>query len=80
MPASTMALTPPQPSLRISMNQFNALHGDEPIESPREWNSQPLSANVKYRTSPPKTSTVVSVIMVILNHQAIDNSDIEVHP
>ena len=75
-----MALTPPQPSLIRSINQFNALHGDEPIDSPIEWNSQPPAANVKYRTSPPKTSPVVSVIMGRLNHHAIDNSDVEVHP
>ena len=31
-------------------------------------------------TSPPKTSPVVSAIVGILNHHAIDNGDVEVHP
>ena len=58
------------------MNQFNALHGDEPKEPPREWNSQPPAAHFKSSSSPYITNPVVSSIMVKLNHHAIDNGDI----
>ena len=64
------------PSLRIMMNQFNALHGDEPKEPPREWNIQPMAAHFKSRSSPSRTNPVVSAIMGKLNHHAIDNVDI----
>ena len=67
------------PILRINMNPFNVLRGDEPNEPPIEWNSQPSEAHFKYRTSPPKTSPVVSSIMGRLNHHVIDNGDVEVH-
>ena len=60
------------------MNQFNAPHGDEPKEPPRECNSQPLEAHFKSRTSPSKTNPVVSDIMGIINHRAIDNGDVKV--
>ena len=40
------------PSLRRNMNQFTALHGDEPKEPPRECNIQPTSAHFKSRTFP----------------------------
>ena len=62
------------------MNQFNALHGDEPTEPPREWNCQPPAAHFKSRTSPTKTSPLVSAIMGRLNHNTVDNDDVEVHP
>ena len=58
------------------MNQFNALHGDKPKESPREWNSQPPAAHFKSRSSPPITNPVVTAIMGKLNHHSIDNGDI----
>ena len=68
------------PSLRIKMNKFNTLHGDEPTEQQRKWNSQPTSDHLKPSTLPPKTSPVVSAIMERLNHNDIDNGDVEVHP
>ena len=62
------------------MNKFNVLHGEEPNDPPRELNIQPPSAHLKSRTYTPKTSTVVSDIVRRLNHHAIDNGDVEVHP
>ena len=62
------------------MNQFNALHGEEPNEPPREWNRHPPEAHFKSSTYPPKTSPVVLAIGVILNHRPIDNGNVEVHP
>ena len=62
--------------IRRNINQFNALHGDEPKQSPREWNSQPPEAHLKSRSSPSRTSPVVSDIMGKLNHCAIDYCDI----
>ena len=35
---------------------------------------------VDLQMPPPKTSPVISAIMGILNHHAIDNRDVEVHP
>ena len=70
----------PPPSLRINMNQCNTLHGEEQNETPREWNSQPTADQFKSRTSPPNTSPVVSNMMEILNHHAIDDDDVEVQP
>ena len=67
-------------SLRRNTNKLNALHGDEPTDAPREWNIQPTEAHFKYRTSPPKTSPVVSDITGRLYHHAIDNGDVEVYP
>ena len=58
------------------MNQFNALHGDEPKELPREWNSQPPAAHFKSKSSPSRTNPLVSAIIGKLNHRAIDNGDI----
>ena len=58
------------------MNQFNTLHGDEPKEPPREWNSQSPAAHFKSRSYPFRTNPVVSTIMGRLNHHAIDNGDI----
>ena len=58
------------------MNQFNALHVEEPKDPPREWNSQPPAAHFKSRSSPSRTNPVVSDIMGILNHHAIYNGDI----
>ena len=60
------------------MNQFNALHGDETNEPPRDWNSNPPAAHFKYRTSPSKTNPVISAIMGRLNHHSIDNGDVKV--
>ena len=62
------------------MNQFNALNWDEPNDPQREWNSQPTSDQFKSRTSPPKTSPVVSAITGTLNNHAIDIGGVEVHP
>ena len=64
------------PSLRREMNQFNALHGDEPKEPPREQNRKPQENHFKYRSSPSRTNPVVSDIMGRLSHHAIDNVDI----
>ena len=66
------------PSLRINMNQSNALHGDQLNESPKEWGSQPPAANFKFSTSPSNTIPVVSAIMGRLNRHAIDNGDVKV--
>ena len=60
------------------MNQFNALHGDEPKEPPREWNSQPPADHFKSRTSPYITNPMVSDIMGKLNHRAIDNGNVKI--
>ena len=67
------------PSIGRNINQFNALHGEEPTETPREWSSQPTADRLKSRTSSPKTSPMVSFIMERLNHHAIDNGDVKVH-
>ena len=66
------------PSLRIKINQFNAHHGNEPKEQPREYNSQPPAAHFKYRTSPSSTNPVISDIMGKLNHHAIYNGDVKI--
>ena len=66
------------PSLRINMNNFNALHGDEPNEPPRECYIQPPAAHFKSTTSPSRTNPVISAIMGKLNHHAIDNSDVKI--
>ena len=58
------------------MNQFNALHSDEPKEPPREWNIQPQEARFKSSSSPSRTNPVVSDIMGEINHHAINNGDI----
>ena len=78
MPASSVVQPPPPPSLRRKMNKFNALHGDETNEPPRERNIQTPEAHFKYRTSPYKTNPVISAIMGRLNHHAIDNGDVKV--
>ena len=62
------------------MNKFNALNGEEPTDPSREWNIQPIEAEFKSSTSPPKTSPVVSYITGIINHHAIYNGYVEVHP
>ena len=63
------------------MNQFNALHGDETNKPTREWNIKPMPppAHFESRTSPPKTSPVVSTIMGRLNNYSIDNGGVEVN-
>ena len=70
----------PKKNLRRKVNQLNDLCGDEPTDTTRECNSQHPTSHFKSRTSPPKTSPVISDIMVRLNHHAIDNGDVEVHP
>ena len=60
------------------MNQFNALHGDEPNEPPIECNIQPPAAQFKSINSPSKTNPVISAIMGRLNHHAIDNGDVKI--
>ena len=62
------------------MNKCNVLHDDKPTDTPRECNSQPPASHFKYVTSLPKTVLVVSAITGRLNHRAIDNGDVEVHP
>ena len=62
------------------MNQFNALHFEEPDEPTIQWNSQPPAAHFKSRTSPTKTIPTVSDITGRLNHHATDNGDVKVHP
>ena len=59
------------------MNQFNALHSDEPNEPPRECNSQSPAYYFKWRTSPSKTNPVFSAITERLNNHAIDNGDVK---
>ena len=66
------------PSLRIKMNKFNAVHGDKPKESPREWNCKPLTDNFNYRTSTSRTHPVMSAIRGELNHHAIYNRNIKI--
>ena len=61
------------------MKKFNTLHGDEPTDTPIEWNSQPPSVHFKYRNSTPKTISVVSAIMWRLNHHDVDNGDVQVY-
>ena len=60
------------------MNQFNALHSEEPKEPPREWNIQPPEAHFKSRSSLSRTNPVISAIMGKLNHRAIDNGDVKI--
>ena len=67
------------PILRINVNQFNTLHGDEKNEPTIEWNIQPIEYHFKSRTYPPKISPVVSDIMGRLNHQDIYNGNVENH-
>ena len=62
------------------MTQCKTLHGDEPTKPPTDLNSQPSAAHFKPRAYPTKTSPVVSAIMGRLNHHAVDNGDVEVHP
>ena len=64
------------PSLKIKMNQFNGLYGEEPNEPPREWNRKPPASHFKYRTYTPKTSPLISDITEIINHHIIDNVDV----
>ena len=60
------------------MNQFNAIHGDEPKDTPVEWNIQPPSYHFKSRTSTSRTNPVISAILGKLNHHAIYNSDVKI--
>ena len=67
-------------SIRRNINQFNDLHGEEPNDPPRDCNRQPTAYHLKLSISPTKNSPVVSSIMGRLNHNVIDNGDVEVHP
>ena len=60
------------------MNKLDSFHGKKPTDTTREWNSQPQKDHFKFRSSPPKTSPVVSDITGKFNHHAIDNCDVEV--
>ena len=62
------------------MNQLNTLHGNEPTDTPRGWNIQHLSVQLKYWTFPPNNSPDFLAIMGILNHHVVDNGDAEVYP
>ena len=65
------------PSLIINMDQFNAFHGEETNELPREWNNQPPEYQLKSKTSTLNTSPMVSSIRGVFNHHAVDNGDVE---
>ena len=67
------------PIIRENINKFNAPHGDEPTEPPREWNIQPPEVPLKSRTLTPKASPVISDIMGRINHRAIDNGGVDVY-
>ena len=66
------------PSLREKNNQFNSLHGDEPKEPPRYFNSQPPADYFESRISPSRTNPIISAIMGKINHHAIDNGDVKI--
>ena len=68
------------PILQRNMNQFNALCGYESTDPTIECNIQPPAVHFKSRTSTPIISPLVSAIMELLNNNAIDNGDVEVHP
>ena len=59
------------------MNQFNALHGDEPTDPPIYWNIQTTEDHFKSCNAP---RTVVAAIMGKLNHHYINGGDVEVRP
>ena len=69
----------PQPCLIRKINQFDAFHGYKPTDTPIDWNRKPPEAHFKHLNSNPKTSPVVSAITGRLNHNVIDNGDVEVH-
>ena len=79
MTESSMDLNLPQQVLK-KINQFNALRGEDPNEPPKECNIQPIESQLKSRTSSTNTSPLVSDIMGKINHHAINNGDVEVHP
>ena len=68
------------PSHKGKMNKSKSLHGKQPNEPPREWNSQPPEAHLRSSTSTIKTSHMASEVMGRLNHNAIDNGYVEVYP
>ena len=61
------------------MNQFNAINGEDSTNPPIECNIQPPELHFKPFTCPPKTSPVISAIMGVLNHHAVDNGDVNVY-
>ena len=65
------------PSLTINMNQLNNLHGEEPNEPTRVWNRQPLAYHFTSRTSPHKTSPVVSDTTGRINYHGIDDDEMD---
>ena len=62
------------------MDKLNSLRGGEPTGPQIKWSTQTPASHFKYQTSPPKTSPMVSAIMGRINHYAIDNGDVAVHP
>ena len=60
------------------MNKFNEPSGDEPNETPREWNIQPPADQFNSRIYPFKINPVVSAIIRRLNYHAIDNDYVKV--
>ena len=59
---------------------FNTPRGEKPTDPPIEWNSETTYVQSKPCTSPTKTGPVILAIIGRLNHHAIDNGDVEVHP
>ena len=59
---------------RINMNQLNTLHGDEKrSKKPTFWSSIEI-LYLSYKISP-----LISGIMGVLNHNDVDNGDVEVY-
>ena len=58
------------------MNTYNALHGDKPDESPRDWKSQPPTVHLKPCTPTYKTTSMVLGLIGRLNNYAADNGDV----
>ena len=61
----------------ICQKKYNALHGVKLAEPPIEWNNQPPSVHSKFRIPAPNTSSMVSTIMVRLNHNEFYKSDVD---
>ena len=73
MPPLYAALTSSHQVLEEIWKNSEPFFVDEPTEPPIEWNIQPPEY-------PPKNIPVVSSITGIINHHAIDNGDVDVHP
>ena len=63
------------PSPRINMIQFNALHSNEPTDTPIEWNIQPPAVYIKSQTSSPKIIPVISSKMGKPKHHHYQYND-----